>query len=119
MSPWNVMIEANPHAVRALVTDSQRNEVLKAQLPSFPSHPRALLALLEGLALWSESPINAAICAAPSLTRTCGEALFGRSLLPVDSALVRFHEVEPARRRRTLAGVGDFRQARLLLRRSA
>lgn len=119
MSPWKVMIEVSNHAAHCLVTDSQHNEILKALLPSYPSHPRALLTTLEGLALWSDSPLDAAICAAPSLERTCGEALFGRGLFPLDSALVRFHEVAPAPRRRTLSGVGDFRQARLLLRRSA
>lgn len=120
MSPWRVMIDVNNHAARVLVTDSQRNEILKALLPSYPSHPRALLTTLEGLALWSDSPLDAAICAAPSLPPSCGEALFGRGLFPLDSALVRFHEVEPARRRRhTLPGVGDFRQLRLMLGRSA
>ena len=119
MSPWKVMIEVNNHSARCLVTDSQRKENLKAHQPSYPSHPRALLTTLEGLALWSDSPLDAAICAAPSLDRSCGEALFGRGLFPLDSALVRFHEVAPAPRRRTLSGVGDFRQARLLLRRSA
>lgn len=113
------MIEVSNPAVRCLVTDSQNNEILKALLPSFPPHPRALLTTLEGLALWSDSPLSAAISAAPSLNRFCGEALFGGSLFPVDSALVRFHEVEPARRRRTLPGVGDFRQVRLMLRRSS
>lgn len=119
MSPWRAMIEVTNPAVRCLVTDGQNNEILKALLPSFPNHPRALLTMLEGLALWSSSPLDAAICAAPSLERFCGEALFGGRLLPLDSALVRFTEVEPAPRRRTLAGVGDFRQVRLLLRRSA
>lgn len=119
MQPWNVIIEVNNHAARCLVTDSQHHELLKALLPSYPSHPRALLTTLEGLALWCDHPLDAAICAAPSLDRSCGEALFGRGYSPIDSALVRFHEVAPAPRRRTLSGVGDFRQLRLLLRRSA
>jgi hypothetical protein len=39
--------------------------------------------------------------------------------LPIDSALVRFDVVTPApRRRRTIAGVGDFRSLRLLGRRA-
>ena len=113
------MIEVKTHAARCLVTDSQHNELLKALLPSHPSHPRALLTLLEGLALWSDRPLDAAICAASSLDPSCGEALFGRGPWPLDSALVRFHELAPAQRRRTLSGVGDFRQLRLLLRRSA
>lgn len=119
MSTWKAMIEVTNPAVRCTVTDGQDNEVLKALLPSYPSHPRALLTMLEGLALWSSSPLDAVISAAPSLDRFCGEALFGGRLLPLDSALVRFTEVEPVRRRRTLPGVGDFRQVRLLLRRSA
>lgn len=114
MDTWKTTVEPTARRVRLLLTDPDRNEVLKAALPPFPQHPRALLTVLEGLALWAGQPLTAAICAAPSVDRRCAEALFGDGLLPLDSALVRFDVLAPARRRRTIAGVGDFAQLRLV-----
>jgi hypothetical protein len=111
---WKTTVKPCPHAVRLLMTDPDRNEVVKAALPPSPEHPRALLTLLEGLALWTGHPLTAAISVGPAEEMRCAGALFGEGLVPIDSALVRFDIVEPARRRRTLPGVGDFRQLRLL-----
>ncbi|MCA9559370.1 MAG: hypothetical protein H6826_15440 [Planctomycetes bacterium] len=94
------------------------DEILKAELPPRPNHPRALVTLLEGLAMWAGEPITAAIFAGRQLTLHYDEALFGDPLLPVDSALVHFDLLGPPGRRRTLAGVGDFRQLRLAQRRA-
>jgi hypothetical protein len=114
MDTWKTTLQPTPRVVRLLLTDPDRNEVLKAAMPPFPRHPRALLTLLEALALWVGEPLTAAISAEPSVDRRCGEALFGDGLLPLDSALVRFELLAPTRRRRTIAGVGDFRQLRLV-----
>lgn len=119
MVPWKALVEPTPRSLRLLVTDQEMNEVVKAVLPLPPDHPRALLTLLEGLALWAGRPVGAAICAAPSLDRRCAEALFGDALWPIDSALVRFDAVETGRRRRTIAGLGDFRMLRVAMRRSS
>ena len=51
MERWKTMVEPTPRAVRLLMTDPETNEVLKAVLPPYPRHPRALLSLLEALAL--------------------------------------------------------------------
>lgn len=101
-------------SVRLLMTDPERNEVLKAALPLMLQHPRALLTLLESLSIWVGQPLIAAVSAAPSVDRRCAEALFEDGLLPLDSALVRFDMLAPGQRRRTFPGVGDFRQLRLL-----
>lgn len=114
MHIWKATVEPTARAVRLLLTDTDRNEVLKAALPPFPQHPRALLTVLEGFALWAGQPLTAAVCAAPRVDRRCAEALFGDGLLPLDSALVRFDTLAPARRRRTIRGVGDFHQLRLV-----
>lgn len=114
MEPWKTILQVTPRTTRLLVTDHERNEVLKAALPPFPQHPRALLTCLEGLALWSGQTLCAAISAEPPVGQRCAEALFGDGLLPLDSALVRFDYLAPPRRRRTISGVGDFRQLRLL-----
>jgi len=119
MDTWTTMVEPTPRSVRLLVTDPEGNEVLKAVLPAFPQHPRALLTLLEALALWVGLPLTAAISVGRRVDGLRAAALFGSGLLPVDSALVRFEVLGPARRRRTLVGVGDFRALRTLRRRRA
>lgn len=116
MHQWKTAIEPTTRNTKLLVTDPDGHELLKAALPPTPQHPRALLTLLEGLALWAGRPLTAVISVGPALPRNFDEALFGTPLVPNDSALVRFEVVAPARRRRrrTLSGVGDFRQLRLL-----
>lgn len=113
MDTWRTTVQPTRHAVRLLVTNRDGDEILKARLPAYPQHPRALLSLLEALALWAGQPLTAAISVGPQVDLRCGEAIFGDGLLPLDSALVRFEVLAPARRRRTLAGVGDFRQLRI------
>ncbi len=120
MQKWTTVVEPTRWQTKLLVTDQEGNELLKASLPTAAGHPRALLTVLEGLALWAGEPLTAVMCAGPALPKRVDEALFGVGLVPVDSALVRFEVVVPARgRRRTLSGVGDFRQLRRLQRRWA
>jgi hypothetical protein len=119
MDRWLTTVEPAPRSVRLLVTDPEGNEVLKAVLPPYPQHPRALLTLLEALALWTGQPFTAAISAGPSVDLRRAEALFGDGLLPADSALVRFVVAAAPRRRRTIRGVGDFRALRAMARRPA
>lgn len=117
MESWKTTVQPTPRSLRLLMTDPEHSEVLKASLPPCPQHPRALLSLLEALSLWVGQPLTVAISAEPKVDRRCVESLFGDGFLPLDSALVRFDDLGPLRRRRTLAGVGDFRQLRLLHRR--
>lgn len=119
MQTWKTTIHPSRGRLRLLLTDPEGSEILKAALPPFPQHPRALLTLLESVSLWVGSPLTAAISAAPPVDRHCAEALFGDGLFPIDSALVRFDLLPPPRRRRTLTGVGDFRELRRLHRRSS
>jgi len=95
--------------VKLLVTDEMGDEVVRARLPFLPDHPRALLTLLEGLALWCGSPLTAAVSVARSARYSCDRELFGGAFGPADSALVRFFVVERHRPRR-LRGMGDFRE---------
>jgi len=118
MDTWKAAVEPSARVVRILATDPCDNEILKAALPPRPAHPRALITLLEGLALWTGQPLPAVICVGRQLTMQFDEALFGDPLLSLDSALVRFDLAGPVGRRRTLAGLGDFRQIRLAQRRS-
>ena len=113
MTQWRSTLRVNPRHVKLLVTDTELGDLLKAQLPAKPPHPRALLTLLEGLALWSGHPMSAVISAADSATPGLDSALFGDEFWPGESPLVRFQLAVPGSRRR-LAGLGDFRAMRVL-----
>lgn len=107
MRHWTSQILPDRAQVRLLVTDEQRHDVLKARLPPHPSHPRALLTLLEGLALYSGQRLCTVICAADESVPWLGSGLFGDEWWPAESSLVQFEIAEPGRRRR-LRGLGDF-----------
>ncbi len=112
MSCWNTTLEVTPEAVWLLVRDAQGDEVLKALLPGSPRHPRALLTLLEALALWSGEVLCAAICADGTVVPSPGS--HEEELWPEESPLVRFEFLLPRGRGRRLRGVGDFARLRRL-----
>lgn len=112
MSLWRPVLSFGAREMRVLVTDCDGSDLLKASLPLPARHPRAMLTLIESLALWSGERIGAVISAAdrsdPS-TRWLDETW------PDESALVRFEVVAPRdRRRRRIDGVTDFRDLRRL-----
>jgi hypothetical protein len=107
---WSATLEVSPQAIKVVVIEPEGDEVLKAVFSGDPDHPRALLTLLEGLALWSGAPMCAAISAAHPVSHSLGLGSFGDlDHWPEESALVSFHFVEPARRRRR---IGQLRSAR-------
>ncbi len=116
MSTWNPLLEVTPTSVRLLVISEAGDELVKAELPARSNHPRALLAMLEGLALYRGTPLCVAISADDPTDRSLGWGPFD----PLDegwleeSALVRFHFLAPPPRGRRLGGVGDFRRLRRL-----
>jgi hypothetical protein len=55
MSCWKTTVRVESREAKLLVTDEEGDEVMRARLPLHPDHPRALLTLLEALALWSGS----------------------------------------------------------------
>ncbi|MGH7644292.1 MAG: hypothetical protein ACREMR_01770, partial [Gemmatimonadales bacterium] len=84
-------------------TESEGHEVLRAVFAGYPGHPRALLTLLEGVALWSGAPLCAAISAAHPVSHSLGVGAFGDlDHWPEESALVSFQFVAPARHRRRI-----------------
>lgn len=116
MRPWNTSLRLTPQTLSLLVTDPYGNDLLKARLPASARHPRALLATLEGLALWSGAPIRAVIAVAASCPHSLVSTCFGDDLLPTHSALVELDFAVPApRRRRRIRGMGSFRQLRLVI----
>jgi hypothetical protein len=111
MREWKTVLQVSPSSAFLLVT-SEGEDLLKAKLSASPSHPRALLTLLEGLALWRGQPLDVVVSAGVSSAEWAMPALFGDELFPAESQLVRYHIVHPARRARRLRGVADFRPLR-------
>ena len=63
MAQWPTTLRIGCNELKLLVTSPQGDDLLKARLPVQTSHPRALLTLLEGVALWCGEPLNAVISA--------------------------------------------------------
>lgn len=97
--------------VRILIVSPDSGDVLKARLPLRPAHPRALLTLLEGIALWSGCTLTAVIAAEPDSPSWLDSGLFGDELWPGESQLVRY-EVGGHGHPKRLRGLGDFRGLR-------
>ena len=113
--PWKGSVRATPREVRVLVVDPQQGDLLKARLPPVTQHPRALLTLLEGVALWRGQPLRVVVSATSAGDgRPCwsGSGLFGDALWPGESQLVRYEAGGRDPRPRRLAGLGDFRPLR-------
>ena len=117
MAQWPTTIRLDQD-LRLLVTDPQGKDQIKARLPLRPKHPRALLTLLEGVALYSGEPLYAVISAGNHLDDWLGCETWGEDLWPAESPLVQFDFVTPhaSRPGRPLRGVGDFRVLRRQLR---
>ena len=117
MATWPTTIRLDKE-LKLLATSPEGDALLKARLPLRPPHPRALLTLLEGVALWSGEPLYVVISAGEHRDDWLGCETWADELWPTESPLVRFDFAipPPPRPRRTLRGVGDFRAVRRQLR---
>jgi len=61
MRPLWVAIDSRSDETRILATAGPRETLLKARLSSSPQHPRAVLALLEALAMWEGATARAVV----------------------------------------------------------
>ncbi len=112
-SPFTVTIEITPRTMRLLVTEAT-GDVLKAEFRAYPDHNRALMSVLEGLALWSGHPLCVAIIAEQPVSHSLGLGGFGDDW-PETNALVDFVFIETDDpEHRQISGVGDFRKLRRL-----
>lgn len=114
MPSLNVILRVDNTATRLLVTDGLGHDVIKAHLPLHSEHPRALLTLLEGLALYYGNRLCVVVSAAADVTKMPWSDPLGERLYPLDSALVRFELIELATRPRRLRGMGRFHKLRRL-----
>jgi hypothetical protein len=111
MASWQSRLAVGRCSAQLLITTPELGDVLKARLPLPAHHPRGLLTLLEGVALWSGSELRAVISADDSAPAWLDSSLFGDELWPAESQLVQF-ELGGRARHRPLAGLGDFRALR-------
>ena len=117
MGLWPTTLRIGDKELKLLVTSPEGDDLLKARLPIRPPHPRALLTLLEGVALWSGESVLAVISAGAHRDDWLGSEEWGDELWPTESQLVHFDfATPPPRARRRLVGVGDFREVRRDLR---
>ena len=113
MNPITVVIAPDPTRVRMLVRRGAQ-DVLKAVLgPAELAHPRAAATLLEGLALWHQCRLGVVLCVddpwSGGSLGLCNALGFGEQNLHYEVGIAHAE-----RSRRTLAGVGDFSDLRLL-----
>ena len=91
---WSALLEVKSDSVKLRVWDAKLSLALRAELVRHPDHPRALLTLLEGLALWSGAQLYAAISAPAPAGPSLDLAPLDDQGWPEESALVRFHLLE-------------------------
>jgi hypothetical protein len=117
MTRWPTTLRIGDNELKLRVTNSQGDNLLKACLPNRPPHPRALLTLLEGVALWSGEPVVAVISASAQRDDWLASDACGDEFWPTESPLVHFDvALRVPRTHRRLARVGDFREVRRDLR---
>ena len=116
MNKYTVVTRCRAYQVQLLVTESG-DDVLKARLNSAPSHPRALLTLLEGLALWQGAPVYVAVYVDRNAQDLSERVLYGDGcygLLGPQSPLVVIEHRLANERPHRIRGLGDFRQLRIM-----
>src|SRR5262245_27218623 len=79
---WTSSLRVTPREVDLLVQDEEMGDLVKARLPLAPRHPRALLTLLEGVALWRGQPLRVVLSAGGPSVPWLGSDLFGDELWP-------------------------------------
>lgn len=95
MSSWTTQIQVTRETIGVRVRDASGNDLVRAALPRSPQHPRAVLTLLEGLALWAGEEL----CVATSVASSAGPSPDVWDGWPFASVLVRF-EFPPSHGRR-------------------
>lgn len=117
-------LSPSPHATRILAMRGPSETILKAHLSLRPSSPRAVVALLESLAMWEGMPVRAALVVDDTSTPSTSTSLY-RDTFAVfgdDTPLYRLEWVPRAegerRRRDTIRGMGEFGDLERLLART-
>lgn len=112
MNPWRGVLRVSRHEVKLLILNDAGQDTLKARFAPNPQHPRAMLTLLEGLALYSGHRLTVALSAGVNSPAWLCCRLLGNELWPAESQLVTFTVARRAKRPGRLGGLGDFRALR-------
>ncbi len=112
-SRWRAVLRVCGADMQILVM-SPEGDVLKAKLPHRSEHPRALVTVLEGLAMWQGGLLEAVHFVDAKAPDYIDWAFPGADLGGHRSPLVDFSTRMHGHARGRIHGVGDFRQLRLL-----
>lgn len=93
---------------------SPEGDLVKAKLPHRREHPRALMTVLEGLAMWQGDLLEAVHFVDARAPDSIDWAFPGADLDGHRSPLVDFSTRMHGHAKGRIHGVGDFRQLRLL-----
>lgn len=116
MTAWPTTLRLEKD-IRLLVRSPDGDDLIKARLPLRPRHPRALLTMLEGVALFGASPLCVVISAGNGGASEIALEQWCDELWPAESPLVQFELAVPPRRARgRIDGAGSARAARRQLR---
>jgi hypothetical protein len=110
-------IEPVGSETRLMLTAPAHGTALKARLPATPSHARAVITLLESIALWYGTPLRAVVDADAADVRRRPEAwamLLGEA--PSVAVNVEWVGVPARRKDPFLAPMGELSRARRLVR---
>lgn len=100
---WHATVEVLSETIWVWVSEATGRDVLRACLSRTPGHLRALLTMLEGLALWSGAPLSVVIGVDQPVCDSLGLGRYGaEETWPQESALVSFFFRQPARPPRRL-----------------
>ena len=124
-SGWLAQVRLSTEWIRVTIKDLSGEEVLRARFGRRPAHRRALLDLLEAVAVWRGAPLSAVLSVVGWRRPLCDSASWADEVVLGPSVLVRVHyavhgsrqlrlgdspdELQTARARRAQAqgGLGD------------
>ena len=112
-SRWRAVMRIREPDLQLLVMDV-KGDRLKARLPLRSEHPRALVTVLEGLAMWQGGPLYAVQYVDAKAPDYIDWAFPNADLRGHRSPLVEFSTRVHGGAKDRLRGIGDFRQLRLL-----
>lgn len=90
-SGWVARVRVSGQWIRVTITEISGEEVLRARFGRRPAHRRALLDLLESVAMWRGAPLSAVLSVVGWVRPLCDSASWADELVLGPSALVRVH----------------------------
>jgi hypothetical protein len=108
MQPCTARLQIRSEDVHLTVQTVTGELVLRAQLPLWPAHPRAMLELLEAISRYCGHPLDAVLSAAASSAPSYERSLWSDDIAWGPSATVRVVFCGPSSRQLSLAARNVF-----------